>query len=128
MARANKKPGAASRPGFRRASRECLFVDESRYIVNKSQVAFSRAEANEPIGPSLLNESDSVRIAPEADFEECRRYQGRRTAGNDRRELTADRGAAVTQSRREALGDERCLRPVLHGVRDERGDNGDEDQ
>jgi hypothetical protein len=40
MVRANKKPGAGSWPGFQRASRECLFVRESRYIVNNSQVAF----------------------------------------------------------------------------------------
>ena len=51
-----------------------------------------------------------------------------RTAGEHRRQLVADARAAVAQLRPERLGDERRLRPVLHVVRDERQEDGQERQ
>jgi hypothetical protein len=41
--------------------------------------------------------------------------------------MKAERGAAVAQPRREALGDQRRLRPIRHVVRDERQDDREED-
>src|SRR5436190_20551708 len=60
--------------------------------------------------------------------EQRRRNQRRRTAGNDRGELIAERGAAVTQSRRKARGDHCRLRPVLHVVRDQRQHDREKDE
>src|SRR5437868_590891 len=60
--------------------------------------------------------------------EQRRRNQRRRPAGNDRGELIAERGAAVAQPRRKALGDHRRLRPVLHIVRDKRQHDREKDE
>src|SRR5207237_325853 len=54
--------------------------------------------------------------------------QRRRAAGDDRSELIAERGAAVAQAPGEGFGDQRCLRPVHHVVRDKGQEHGDEDQ
>ena len=48
--------------------------------------------------------------------QEKRGDEGRRAARKDRRELCAERRAAVTHSRAEQLGEERCLRAVHRRV------------
>src|SRR5205814_8026764 len=50
---------------------------------------------------------------------EPRRDQWRRSTRDDGRQLIAKRGSAVAQASGKALRDQRCLRSVLHVVRNE---------
>ena len=69
---------------------------------------------------------DGDRVARVIGREQGGRDQRRRTAGDHRGELIAQRGTAVPQPRREGFGDQRGLGAVLHVVRDQRQHDRDE--
>src|SRR5262249_32441047 len=71
---------------------------------------------------------DRDRYARFVGREQRGRNQRRRTTGKYRRQLIADRSAAVAQSRREAFGDQGSLWSILHVVRDQRQQDRQEEQ